>query len=98
MTRFLLLTLVFSLSSLPVPIAPPVVVKSAPQKKLTARQQARLDAALFLREGGGVVGDWDSEAFALTPFAKLTGKAYQAAWSAYRNEFHKYLANTALAA
>lgn len=98
MTR-ILLSLVFSLVSLPAPIAPPVVTaKPAPQKKLTARQQARLDAALFLREGGGVVGDWDSEAFALTPFAKLTGKAYQAAWSAYRNEFHKYLANTALAA
>jgi hypothetical protein len=98
MTRFLLLAFVFSLSSLPTPIAPPVVVVKPSPKKLTARQQARLDAALFLRDGGGTVGDWDSEAFALTPFYKLTGKAYQAAWSAYRDEFRKYLANTALAA
>jgi hypothetical protein len=74
-----------------------VVAKPAP-KKLTARQQARLDAALFLRDGGGTVGDWDAEAFALTPFYKLTGKAYQAAWHAYHNEFHKYLAKMALAA
>jgi hypothetical protein len=96
MTR-ILLSLVFSLVSLPAPITPPVVVKPAP-KKLTARQQARIDAAEFLRDGGGTVGDWDSEAFALTPFAKLTGKAYQAAWSAYRDEFAKCLANTALAA
>jgi hypothetical protein len=96
MTR-LLLAFVFSLVSLPAPIAPPVVAKPAP-KKLIARQQARLDAALFLRDGGGTVGDWDSEAFALTPFAKLTGKAYQAAWHAYHNEFHKYLAKMALAA
>lgn len=98
MTR-ILLSLVFSLSSLPAPITPPVVVaKPAPQKKLTARQQARLDAALFLRDCGGTVGDWDSEAFALTPFYKLTGKAYQAAWSAYHDEFHKCLAKLALVA
>ena len=97
MTR-ILLSLVFSLVSLPAPIAPPVVVKPTPQKKLTARQQARIDAALFLHDGGGTVGDWDSEAFALTTFAKLAGRAYQAAWSAYRDEFHKYLAKHALAA
>lgn len=98
MTR-ILLSLVFSLVSLPAPIAPPVVTaKPAPQKKLTARQQARLDAAEFLRDGGGTVGDWDSEAFAVTPFAKLTGKAYQSAWSAYHDEFRKYLAKMALAA
>ena len=96
MTR-ILLSLVFSLVSLPAPIAPPVVVKPAP-KKLTARQQARIDAALFLRDGGGTVGDWDAEAFALTTFAKLAGRAYQAAWSAYHDEFHKYLAKHALAA